>query len=130
MLAASDSGTMVTPGIEWIIDAHGCRPDALRSRPTLEALFERIIRELALRAVAPPVWHQFPGPGGITGLVLLSESHLACHTFPETEFAAINLYCCRPRAVWAWDRALAEALGARDVHVRSEPRGVRAPVAP
>ena len=32
--------------------------------------------------------------------VLLSESHLSGHTFPETGFAAINLYCCRPREAW------------------------------
>ena len=79
---------MLTHGTEWMVDAHGCNADALRSLPTLEGLFARIIEELGLRPVAPPVWHQFPGEGGITGMVLLSESHLACHTFPESGFAA------------------------------------------
>jgi S-adenosylmethionine decarboxylase len=70
------------------------------------------------------VWHEFAGEGGITGVVLLSESHLSCHTFPESGFAAFNLYCCRPRAAWPWEAVLAERLGASTVHVRSETRGL------
>jgi len=74
------------------------------------------------------MWHLFPGAGGLTGVVLLRESHLACHTFPETGFAAFNLYCCRPRDRWAWETVLADLLGADDVHVRCEARGVGASV--
>jgi S-adenosylmethionine decarboxylase len=113
-------------GAEWIVDAHGCQPDALRSQRVLEAVFGRAIRELGLQPVAPPVWHVFPGEGGVTGMVLLSESHLACHTFPESRFAAFNLYCCRPRSRWTWEATLGELLGAGEVQVRCEPRGIGA----
>ena len=89
----------------------------------LAALFDRIVSELLLAPVIAPVWHQFPGEGGITGMILLSESHLTCHTFPEHRHAAFNLYCCRPRAAWPWADALRETLAASDVHVRTEPRG-------
>ena len=115
-----------TPGSEWIVDAYGCRPEALRSRAALEAVFARAIADLGLSPVAPAVWHVFPGAGGLTGVVLLRESHLACHTFPETGFAAFNLYCCRPRDRWTWEIVLADLLGADDVHVRCEARGVGA----
>jgi S-adenosylmethionine decarboxylase len=115
---------MLAAGAEWIVDAHGCRPDALRSRAALEALFAQVIGDLELRPVAPAVWHEFAGEGGITGVVLLSESHLSCHTFPESGFAAFNLYCCRPRAPWPWNAMLTNRLGASDVHVRCETRGV------
>jgi len=115
----------VEPGCEWIVDAHGCDPSALGSIETLEALFARITAELRLQQVAEPVWHRFPDAGGITGVVVLSESHLACHTFPEQGFAALNLYCCRPRPDWPWAERLAEALGATDVQVTTHRRGVR-----
>ena len=110
-------------GTEWIVDAHGCRAEALRSVGTLEALFARIIEDLQLRPVSAPIWHQFPGEGGVTGVVLLSESHLSVHTFPESGFAAINLYCCRPRDSWHWEAGLAESLSAQVVRVRTESRG-------
>jgi S-adenosylmethionine decarboxylase len=110
-------------GTEWIVDAHGCRAEALRSVGTLEALFARIIEDLQLLPVSAPIWHQFPGEGGVTGVVLLSESHLSVHTFPESGFAAINLYCCRPRDSWHWEAGLAESLSAQVVRVRMESRG-------
>jgi len=115
--------SVLATGSEWIVDALGCRAEALRSIAVLEALFGRIVADLALRPVQPAVWHQFPGEGGLTGLLLLSESHLACHTFPERGFAALNLYCCRERPEWDWSRGLASALGAREVTVRRVRRG-------
>ena len=117
----------VPPGTEWIVDAHGCDPASLRSEPALRALFARVIADLGLSAVGDGVWRVFPGEGGITGLQLLSESHLACHTFPERGFAAFNLYCCRPRPDWPWAQRLAEALGAAEVQVRVLERGAEAP---
>ena len=69
------------------------------------------------------VWREFPGEGGITGLLLLTESHLACHTFPERGFAAFNLYCCQPREDWPWAERLREALRAQRVSVRRLARG-------
>lgn len=117
------SVTVPFPGTEWLVDAHGCEPGSIRGNETVARLFDRIVAELGLRPVAPPVWHTFPDEGGVTGLLLLSESHLACHTFPERGFAAFNLYCCRPREEWPWRERLGEALGARDVQVRVVIRG-------
>ena len=105
------------------MDAHGCDPASLRSCAALGPLFARIVDELGLHPVGEPVWHVFSGRGGITGVLLLSESHLACHTFPERGFAALDLYCCRPPQEWPWAERLADALGAATVRVRSVPRG-------
>jgi S-adenosylmethionine decarboxylase len=123
--AASSTVTPIPSGTEWVVDAHGCDPESLRSADTLKAVFDRVVRELGLRAAGDAVWRVFPGEGGVTGLLLLTESHLACHTFPERGFAAFNLYCCRARPEWPWPDRLAEALGARDVQVTVLVRGTR-----
>ena len=109
-------------GIEWIVDAHGCAPDKLRDRAVLADLFGRLVEELALKAASAPLFHQFPHPGGITGMLLLMESHLTCHTFPESGLCTLNLYCCRPRPEWPWGERLAQALGASRVVTRALPR--------
>lgn len=114
-------------GREWVVDAYGCDPSRLRSWRTLSVLFSRLVREVGLRTLGRPRWRIFPGEGGVTGILLLTESHLACHTFPEEGFAAFNLYCCRPRAAWPWAERLGEALGARRVRVRVVDRGSRGP---
>ena len=78
--------------------------------------------ELNLQVVGEMLWQQFPEPGGVTGLALLSESHLACHTYPEYGVATFNLYCCRARPEWPWAERLSEMLGARAVKVQAVER--------
>ena len=105
-------------GIEWIVDAQGCTAHALRSLSAVEELFGRIIADLDLRTIGETRWHQFPGTGGITGLCLLSESHLACHTFPEFGSLCLNLFCCVPRARWDFESRLSELFMAQSIDVR------------
>lgn len=111
-------------GTEWLVEAAGCREDALRDLNLLDDLFARVIAELRLTPLHAPAWHVFPGPGGITGFVMLTESHLACHTYPEHGVATINLYCCRIRPEWPWRERLAEILGASEVRVRAVARSL------
>lgn len=115
----------MTVGTEWLIEASGCDAAALRDAERLRAVFARAVSELDIRVVGEPQWHTFPGEGGVTGLVMLTESHLACHTYPEFGVATFNLYCCRERPAWAWDERLREMIGARDVRVRSVSRFTR-----
>jgi S-adenosylmethionine decarboxylase len=110
---------MLTVGTEWLIEASGCDASALRDSGRLREVFARAVSELDLRVVGEAQWHTFPGEGGVTGLVMLTESHLACHTYPEFGVATFNLYCCRERPAWAWGPRLREMIGARDVRVRS-----------
>jgi S-adenosylmethionine decarboxylase len=105
-------------GAEWIIDARGCDADALRDGARLRSLFDRLIADLHLTPVAPAVWHTFPSPGGMTGFVILAESHLACHTFPEFGSICVNVFCCRARADFDAAALMAETLGATDTHAR------------
>ncbi|MEW6128676.1 MAG: S-adenosylmethionine decarboxylase [Acidobacteriota bacterium] len=110
-------------GAEWIVDAFGCSSASLSDLPTLQSVCERIITELDLHVVGKPLWQQFPAPGGITGLFLLTESHLACHTYPESGMATFNLYCCKVRPDWRWQERLSEMLDAKRVTVRFVERG-------
>jgi S-adenosylmethionine decarboxylase len=105
-------------GKEWMVDAAGCREDDLRDVDRLRAVFERVIAELSLQVVGEPLWRKFPSPGGVTGMALLTESHLTCHTYPEFAVATFNLYCCRARPPWPWAERLREMLGAENVSVR------------
>jgi S-adenosylmethionine decarboxylase len=109
-------------GMEWVVDAHGCVPEALRSLELLQEVFQRLISELCLRPIGEIQWHQFPDSGGITGLCLLAESHLACHTFPEFGSLCLNLFCCVPREPWNFEAELNAAFGATSVSVRAVTR--------
>jgi S-adenosylmethionine decarboxylase len=104
-------------GCEWIIEAHACDAARLADPQSLRDLFADLIEQMDLHPVAESQWHQFPG-GGITGLALLQESHLACHTFPEYGSLCLNVFCCKPRPDWDFKTHLQLKFGAATVEVR------------
>ena len=114
-------------GCEWVIEAHGCDPAALTDLKKMRELFARLTAELALNPVCEATWHKFPGTGGITGLCLLAESHLACHTFPEHGSLCLNVFCCRPRSDFDFARYLKREFAATTVNVRRIDRPYLAP---
>lgn len=115
-------------GCEWIVDAHGCDSLRLKDLELMQGLCQRIVDDLELKVVGYPQWHQFPGFAGVTGLYLLSESHLACHTYPEHQLATFNLYCCRSRPAWPWQLQLTLTLAAENVQVAEFIRGGPVPL--
>jgi S-adenosylmethionine decarboxylase len=110
-------------GTEWLIEAAGCEAEKLREVKTLRVVFAMLIADLDLKIIGEEIWHKFDGAGGITGLVMLTESHLACHTYPEHKIATFNLYCCRMRPIWSWEENLSKLLGAKQVRLQKIERG-------
>ena len=105
-------------GTEWVIEAHNCDAARLADVEAVGALVDDVIASLGLTPAAPALGHRFPEPGGVTALVLLTESHLTVHTFPEHGSLCLNLFCCVPRHAWAWRDGLSKHVGAHAVTVR------------
>jgi S-adenosylmethionine decarboxylase len=112
-------------GVEWVVEAYGCAPLLLRDVATLQALFADLVRDLDLHPCGEAQWTQFAGAGGVTGFHVLTESHVACHSFPEHGTLCLNLFCCRPRPNWDFRRHLRDRFGAHTVNVRRLERPYR-----
>jgi S-adenosylmethionine decarboxylase len=59
-------------------------------------LVEKLMKEAALEAkatIVESVFHRF-SPYGVSGVVVISESHLAIHTWPEYGYAAVDIFTC------------------------------------
>lgn len=110
-------------GTEWLIEAFDCNAEILRDVSALQNIFARIINDLGLKSIGEGHWHKFGGEGGVTGLTMLTESHLACHTYPEFQTATFNLYCCKSRPEWNWDANLKNLLGAGEIKITKIQRG-------
>ena len=82
---------MSPKGFHFIVEASGCGPVISQVDRLQEILVE------AARRANTQVWsvsfHRFP-PDGVSGVVVISESHLSIHTWPERDFAAIDLFMC------------------------------------
>ena len=76
-------------------DLSGCPVDrAVMTEPqALQMLCIAAVHAAGLTPVGE-LFHRFPAPGGVTGVVLLAESHLAVHTWPELGAVTLDAYVC------------------------------------
>jgi S-adenosylmethionine decarboxylase len=80
-------------GLHLLADLHGIEPGLLIDAARIDAL----LRAAALAAGARILHSHFHtvGPGmGVTGVLLLAESHISIHTWPEVGFAAADIFMC------------------------------------
>lgn len=79
-------------GRQIVVEFYGCNQDTLND----VAAIKRSMRGAALAAGATIVqdaFHLF-NPHGVSGVVVIAESHLAIHTWPEYGYAAVDLFTC------------------------------------
>ena len=82
-------------GVHLTADLRGCpaTQPAMADPAALRALCLQSVAAAGLLAVGD-LFHRFPAPGGVTGVVLLAESHLAVHTWPELGAVTLDVYVC------------------------------------
>ncbi len=110
-------------GVEWVIDGSNASPDALRSLELVTRFMNEVVVALKLTLAKPALYHQFPPPSGLTGMLLLMESHMTIHTFPEHGAFTINLYCCKARPEYDWAKVLHQFFDAKNVTITRFDRG-------
>lgn len=75
-----------------IADFNGCNPEILDSPSKIKSALEDALYINGFHKIRK-LQHKF-SPQGVTMLYLLSESHLSIHTWPETGYAAVDLFTC------------------------------------
>lgn len=110
-------------GQQILADFYGCDVNILNN----EEMIKLIMCEAALVSGATIVNHTFHkfSPHGVSGAVIIAESHLAIHTWPEYGFAAVDLFTCgdtiMPDACYHF---LKERLKAKDASMMELKRGI------
>ncbi|WP_233752806.1 adenosylmethionine decarboxylase [Flavilitoribacter nigricans] len=111
-----------TLGRHWLIELKDCAPGLLQDVPGVE----RIMRKAATVAEVHIVsghFHQF-SPYGVSGVLVIQESHLTIHTWPEYAYAAVDIFTCSPELrVREAIRQLQQDLEAGEVEVKMLERG-------
>lgn len=109
-------------GLHVLADLHDVDPSMLRDADALETLLVEAAR-LAGATVLSSSFRHFGGEHGVTGVVLLAESHITIHSWPEHGFAALDAFMCgHARPHDAIDH-IAHALRAGRVELHSQRRG-------
>ncbi len=79
-------------GVQWILELERCESAALERVPFVE----KALLESARQANASIVTHNFHQffPYGVSGVVVLEQSHITIHTWPEHSYAAVDMFFC------------------------------------
>jgi len=81
-----------TLGVHVIIEMYDCDPNTLKNKDQVEKAFLDIAKKSNAHALGS-FFHQF-NPHGVSGVVIIEESHLSIHTWPEHGYAAVDYFYC------------------------------------
>jgi S-adenosylmethionine decarboxylase len=112
----------VTVGSHILADLHGVDATVLSNEAALERLLSEAARSAGARVLSQH-FHSFGAGGGITGVVLLAESHISIHTWPECQLAAVDIFMCGEADGKRALAVLLDGLTPADCHVETIARG-------
>jgi S-adenosylmethionine decarboxylase len=79
-------------GRHLLIELHGCHPDTLKKVDVVKDILVGAARACGA-TIVDVAFHEF-NPFGVSGVVVIAESHLSIHTWPEYRYAAVDIFTC------------------------------------
>lgn len=109
-------------GQHFLVELQDCDAELLKRVETVEPVLLAAAKESGATIISSS-FHQF-SPEGVTGVILIAESHIALHTWPEHGYAGFDIFTCgesmKPELAIDY---LKEKFQAKNVGVRQYDRG-------
>lgn len=110
-------------GHHYIVEASDCDPKIISSVEKVQQILVKAA-EIAGAQVWSVLFSKFP-PRGVSGVVVISESHISAHTWPEFGYGAMDFYTCGDNVDPEKGLNFAvEAFGASSAHITEITRGL------
>ncbi len=110
-------------GRHILLELYDCDHDILNDSERVEQIMKDAARA-AKATIVKSVFHFF-NPHGVSGVVVIAESHLAIHTWPEYGYAAVDLFTCGDEIdPWIAHHYVAEHLKAKTKTSLEMQRGI------
>jgi len=110
-------------GQHLILELYGCSPKTLSSVSGVQDAMLKAARA-ADATIIDSIFHLFK-PHGVSGVVVIAESHFAIHTWPEHRYASVDLYTCGNKTrPWEAFKALKRLFKASHYSVMKLERGL------
>jgi S-adenosylmethionine decarboxylase proenzyme len=113
---------MRTLGRHLLAELYGCDAAGCDDLERVAAAMRQAAAAVGV-AVMAEAFHRY-APRGVSGVMLIAESHLSVHTWPEASYAAVDIYTCGGLDPRPGVALLAGALGAAEVRMHEVLRGV------
>jgi len=110
-------------GRQILVEFYDCDPDVLKNRDAIDAAVNEAVKRSGATIVTS-TFHTF-SPFGISGVVVIAESHVAIHTWPEYGYSAVDIFTCGENIdPWAIHDHLKEAFCSKNTSSMELKRGV------
>jgi S-adenosylmethionine decarboxylase len=113
------------------IDGFGANPETLASEELVRRLLDRYPESIGMTKIAPPHVTRYvgskPEDWGISGFVLIAESHIAVHTFPERSIVWADIFSCKGFDQELALQQLVDAFELKDARLSTLERGLEYP---
>jgi S-adenosylmethionine decarboxylase len=111
-----------------ILDGYGGKKNLLASLSVVRTLLDECSGRIGMTKIAPPSVFKYvgskPEDWGVSGFVLIAESHISIHTFPEKGYVNVDIFSCKE---FDWEEAVAffqERFGLERVKTELIQRGI------
>ncbi|WP_211253586.1 adenosylmethionine decarboxylase [Alkanindiges illinoisensis] len=118
-----NSQNLIAIGQHSLLDLYGINADLACNTEKIEVIL-RHAAKIANATVLQSHFHSFGLYQGVTGVLLLSESHMSIHTWPEYQFAAIDIFMCGEHQIEVALSYLQEAFEAEHSKLSNYSRGI------
>lgn len=123
------SNKTTTFGLHLMIDAYGIDPLKLADVTLLFNTLNRLPEKIGMRKLGVPQIAEVDEKGkeGISGMLMIYESHISIHTFPKREYLSMDLYSCKPFDSQQVIAIMRAAYAPKELETREIPRGTMYP---
>jgi S-adenosylmethionine decarboxylase len=109
------------------LDAYGVDEKVLADEKLVESFLERCPDNIGMTKITVPQVYNYrgkkPKDWGVSGFVLIAESHISVHTFPERGYLNVDIFSCKDFDIEAAERDVRDAFDAEQVKVWIMERG-------
>jgi S-adenosylmethionine decarboxylase len=114
-------------GPHLMLDGSGCDRSKLEDMNLISGVLERMPEAIGMTKIMPPYVFRYSGAveddWGVSGIVLIAESHISIHTFPEKGFLSVDIFSCKDFDVDYATEYLVEVFGIKGVEKQVLQRG-------
>ena len=114
-----------------MLDCYGCPKEKLSDMDLVFNTLDKLPEEIGMQKIMPPYVFKYKGlvpeDWGVSGVVLIAESHISIHTFPDKEHVFVDVFSCKDFDTAMATEFMVKTFGPRDYEVQLLHRGVEFP---
>ncbi len=118
-------------GQHLMMDGYGCDQEKLKDLDGIYDFLSRYPEEIKMTKIMPPYVFKYSGlvpeDWGISGFVLIAESHISIHTFPEKLYLSLDIFSCKVFDTQAAIKYITELFDIKKVEIKLLDRGLEFP---